>query len=298
MIEQIVYFVLGFVIAGLLGLLFLPIASRRAQRLALAQLEKHLPLNLDEIEADRDILRARFAVQNRELEVLAEEARSHRAADAAELGRRAVALARATEQWGKTSDALNERNAQLAQSRDFGEKTAASLAAEQLARLTIESELNELRQQHGALSEAHEALQNKAQTQETRLAGQEAHLATLQKAFDECKAGREAESIRAERHKAEERRLAEALAESERRNAAFEARRVRLLAKIAAERARGDEFETLSLSLRRALAEALAHQAPQDGQTAAAPPDFELLELREAISKIGHQVAHLDTAHD
>lgn len=298
MIEQIVYFILGFVISGLLGLLCLPVATRRAQRLALAQLEKRLPLNLDEIEADRDILRAQFAVQNRQLEVQAEEARSHRAADAAELGRRAVALARATEQWGKTTDALNERNAQLVQARDFGEKTAASLAAEQRARLTIESELKELRQQHGALTEVHEALQARALMRESRLAAQEADLVTLQKALDETKAGREAERLRAEKHAAEERRLAKALAETEQRNAAFEARRIRLLAKIAAERARGDEFETQSFGLRRALAEASAHRSPQEGQTQAARPDVELLELREAIAKIGHQVAHLEVAND
>ncbi len=127
MIEQIVDFSLGFVICGLIGMAFLPLVSARARRLTLARIEARLPMTFDEIEAERDLLRARFAVEKRALELAAEEARSGHTADSAELGRRAVALMRANEQLEQTVSLLNERNAQLAKSLEFGEKTQASL---------------------------------------------------------------------------------------------------------------------------------------------------------------------------
>ena len=75
MVEQIVDFILGFVICGLIGLAFLPLVSRRARRLTLARIEARLPMTFDEIEAERDLLRARFAVELRALEIKAAQER-------------------------------------------------------------------------------------------------------------------------------------------------------------------------------------------------------------------------------
>ena len=61
-------FALGFFVAGLLALLFLPAVQRRAARLAARRLEMQLPLSMDEIVAERDQLRAEFAVERRRIE--------------------------------------------------------------------------------------------------------------------------------------------------------------------------------------------------------------------------------------
>src|SRR5947199_9132087 len=61
-------FALGFFVAGLLALLFLPAVQRRAARLAARRLEMQLPLSMEEIVAERDQLRAEFAVERRRIE--------------------------------------------------------------------------------------------------------------------------------------------------------------------------------------------------------------------------------------
>ena len=62
--------------------------------------------------------------------------------DEAELGRRALAIRQANEQWAQTAALLNETQAKLAQALDFGEKTLAELTAtrEALAARTQELE--------------------------------------------------------------------------------------------------------------------------------------------------------------
>ncbi len=63
------YFGLGLLAAGLLALLVTPAIWRRAMRLARARIEAAVPLTRAEINAEKDHLRAGFAVANRRLEV-------------------------------------------------------------------------------------------------------------------------------------------------------------------------------------------------------------------------------------
>ena len=92
-IEQAMVFALGFLVAGLLTLLFLPAFWRRAVRLSRRRLEMLMPLSMDEIIAERDQLRAQFAAERRRIEQAQETLQAARARDMAELGRRAAALA-------------------------------------------------------------------------------------------------------------------------------------------------------------------------------------------------------------
>ena len=73
MIESIMYFGIGFLVATLLGLLFIPLVHNRAARLTTKRLEASTPLSMAEIRADRDHLRAEFAMSNRRLELAIEE---------------------------------------------------------------------------------------------------------------------------------------------------------------------------------------------------------------------------------
>ena len=92
MIEQAMIFALGCLAAGLLMLLLLPAVWRRAVRLSSRRLAMQVPLSLDEIVAERDQLRAAFAIEQRRLEQKAESLGEARAQDMAELGRRAIKL--------------------------------------------------------------------------------------------------------------------------------------------------------------------------------------------------------------
>ena len=67
MIEPIMFFGIGFFVASLLGLVLIPLVHNRAVRLTMKRLEAATPLSMAEIQADKDQLRAEFAMSTRRL---------------------------------------------------------------------------------------------------------------------------------------------------------------------------------------------------------------------------------------
>ncbi|WP_238272715.1 hypothetical protein [Methylobacterium cerastii] len=93
MIETVMVFALGFLVATLCALLALPAVNARAARLARRRTEAQLPLSVEEIAAEKDFLRAEFAVGQRRMERAVEAARAKRHADMAALGGRTLEVA-------------------------------------------------------------------------------------------------------------------------------------------------------------------------------------------------------------
>jgi hypothetical protein len=91
-IEQVMIFALGFLVAGLAALAFAPAFWRRANRLTRRQLEMQIPLSVQEILAERDQLRAEFAVERCRLELRAQQLSEEHAADLVQLGRHAIKM--------------------------------------------------------------------------------------------------------------------------------------------------------------------------------------------------------------
>jgi chromosome segregation ATPase len=110
MIEPIMYFGIGFLVAALIGLVVVPLIHGRAVRLTMRRLEAATPLSMAEIQADKDQLRAEFAMSTRRLEVSVENLRTKSTSQLAELG--------------KKGDAINRLKIEL------GEKTATIFALE------------------------------------------------------------------------------------------------------------------------------------------------------------------------
>src|SRR5579872_1986158 len=110
MIEPIMYFGIGFLVAALIGLIVLPLVHGRAVRLTMRRLEAATPVSIAEIQADKDQLRAEFAMSTRRLEMSVEQLKAKSSGQLAELG--------------KKTDAINLLKAEL------GEKTATILALE------------------------------------------------------------------------------------------------------------------------------------------------------------------------
>ena len=79
---------LGFLVASLLGLLLASAFWGRAVRLTTARIKQSLPVSEQEIQADRDRLRAEYAVKVHKLETQLEQARLARARQLVELNRR------------------------------------------------------------------------------------------------------------------------------------------------------------------------------------------------------------------
>ena len=144
MIEPIMFFGIGFLAAGLFGLVLIPLVHNRAVRLTMKRLEAATPLSMAEIQADKDQLRAEFAMSTRRLELSVEQMKSKTTSQLAELG--------------KKTDAINRLKLEL------GEKTAAIFALEareKSLRDQLQATENEFSVKIGALREAERALADK-----------------------------------------------------------------------------------------------------------------------------------------
>ena len=143
MIESIMYFGIGVLVAALLGLVIIPLVHGRAVRLTIKRLEAAMPLSIAEIQADKDLLRAEFAMSTRRLEIIAEQLKTGSASQLAELGRK--------------GDAINRLKVELQALRDqlrtTGEESAVKAAALQEAERTLSDKESELAKLTGALDE-------------------------------------------------------------------------------------------------------------------------------------------------
>ncbi len=87
-IQSAMLVALGFFVAALIGFLLAPFYRRRAQRLATDALKSTMPLTSQEIAADKDRLRAQFALTIHRLERKVEEATHSAAKQMVEINRR------------------------------------------------------------------------------------------------------------------------------------------------------------------------------------------------------------------
>ncbi len=110
MVEPIMYLAIGFLVSMLCGLMIVPLVHNRAVRLTTRRIEAATPLSMAEIQADKDQLRAEFAMSARRLEMNVEQLKSKTTSQLAELG--------------KKTDAINRMKIELA------EKNAAIFALE------------------------------------------------------------------------------------------------------------------------------------------------------------------------
>ncbi len=94
MIEPIMYLAIGFLVSMLFGLMIMPLVHNRAVRLTTRRLEAATPLSMAEIQADKDQLRAEFAMSARRLEMSVDQLKNKTTSQLAELGKKADAINR------------------------------------------------------------------------------------------------------------------------------------------------------------------------------------------------------------
>jgi hypothetical protein len=94
MVEPIMYFGIGFLVASLFGLVLIPLVHDRAVRLTTKRLEAAMPLSVAEIQAGKDQLRAEFAMSTRRLEMSVEQLKARIATQFAEIGKKNNAINR------------------------------------------------------------------------------------------------------------------------------------------------------------------------------------------------------------
>ena len=106
MVEPMMYFGIGFLGAALLALLFVPLVHGRAVRLTMRRLEAATPLTMAEIRADKDQLRAEFAMSTRRLELSVDQLKTKTTAQLAELGKKTAAINLLKKELGEKTTAI------------------------------------------------------------------------------------------------------------------------------------------------------------------------------------------------
>ncbi len=145
-------FGLGFLLASLCALTILPTVNARAARLARRRIEATLPVSVSEVMAERDHLRAEFAVAQRRLERKAEAAAAHRHADMAAIGTRTMeaeaaqaARIRSEAEVARALERIAGLDGDLAQARAEGAMGLATLQTLEEAHRAILDDLKAAR---------------------------------------------------------------------------------------------------------------------------------------------------------
>jgi chromosome segregation ATPase len=113
-IESIMYFALGLLVASLVALAVMPAVWRRAVRLTKKRIEAATPITMAEFRADKDQLRAEFALSTRRLEMNVEALRRRLSDQLRDINRK-------RNEVGAIRD---ERESQLQQIRELDEREA------------------------------------------------------------------------------------------------------------------------------------------------------------------------------
>jgi chromosome segregation ATPase len=156
-IEIVMYFGIGFLCASLLGLIVVPLVHNRAIRLTVRRLEAATPLSMAEIQADKDQLRAEFAVSTRRLELTVDQLKARSTSQLSELSKKSEVIAVLKQELDHKSAAmvaLEEREKTLREQISLTEQehslkaaavqaTGLALADKEAALATLTAELGE-----------------------------------------------------------------------------------------------------------------------------------------------------------
>jgi chromosome segregation ATPase len=143
MVEPIMYLAIGFLVSMLFGLMIVPLVHNRAVRLTTRRLEAATPLSMAEIQADKDQLRAEFAMSARRLEMSVDQLKNKTTSQLAELGKKSDAINRMKIELGEKNATIFALEAREKAVKDQLRATEEEFAAKTEALRTAEAALND-----------------------------------------------------------------------------------------------------------------------------------------------------------
>ena len=165
MIEPIMYLAIGFLVSMLFGLMIVPLVHNRAVRLTTKRMEAATPLSMAEIQADKDQLRAEFAMSARRLEMSVEQLKNKTTSQLAELGKKTDAI-------NRMKIELGEKNATIFQleAREKAVKEQLRATEEEFAAKTesLRNAEHALREKQADLSRLNTDLNDRSVMAESR----------------------------------------------------------------------------------------------------------------------------------
>ncbi|MGD9844499.1 MAG: hypothetical protein AB7O60_16515 [Variibacter sp.] len=213
MVEPLMYAGLGFLIASLLALIILPFVHARAVRLTTRRIEDAAPISVAEIQADKDQLRAEFAMSTRRLEMSVEQLKAKTTGQLAELGKKTEVITRlkaelaeksasvsaleardkairdqlkaSEEELNLKTNSLRETDRQLTEKLAELEKTTSDRDAHSLTTDSQRIEIVALRTQVATLRDQTGELEKEIKVTSERLAREQIDAAAASKSLDE-----------------------------------------------------------------------------------------------------------------
>lgn len=186
-IQSILVYTLGFLTAALLALVAAPSLWRRAVRLTRERVVASVPLSMNEIEAEKDRMRAAFAMEIRQIEMKLAASRERVAGlmmDVSEARARTTGGDEALEQEKRRAGALAK---ELASASEQADKLKAALRMANEAIERFERDARRMADENEELAGLHQQAALRAGSLEVELAGREGDLARLREEIRETR---------------------------------------------------------------------------------------------------------------
>src|SRR6267154_10768 len=165
MVEPIMYLAIGFLVSMLFGLMIVPLVHNRAVRLTTKRLEAATPLSMAEIQADKDQLRAEFAMSARRLEMSVDQLKNKTTSQLAELGMKSDAINRMKIELGEKNATIFSLEAREKAMKEQLRATEEEFAAKTESLRTAETAL---REKQGDLAKLSAELSDRSMMAENR----------------------------------------------------------------------------------------------------------------------------------
>ena len=186
MVEPIMYFAIGFLVSTLLGLAIVPLVHNRAVRLTTKRLEAATPLSMAEIQADKDQLRAEFAMSARRLEMSVEQLKVKTTSQLAELGKKSDSINRLKFELGEKNAAIFSLEAREKAMKEQLRATEEEFTAKTQLLREAETDLSDKRGELGRLEHQLSESSLAAESRQAELTTVTTQIAQLQQRVGEA----------------------------------------------------------------------------------------------------------------
>jgi chromosome segregation ATPase len=289
--QSSLFFVLGFLSAGFLALIIAPAVWRRAVALTRKRIEASVPLTLTEIQADKDRMRAEFAMATRRLEISFKSFREKAAGQIVEINRNREELKRLMSERSERHEALTKLEAQAGEVRAELRRREDQLEnlSEQLgqAEQLLEQKALEIEK----LGRMYDDASFTSASRQLEIVAREGEIDKLTNDMATLRAERREIDRRNQEITTESRTLRESLKAEQERALALEARIERLVATIADRDEKLDRREREFARMRETVKASSTTEEELNAQLAAA--QAEKLKLETENAELAQKVSSL-----
>lgn len=291
MVQSVLLFSLGFLCAAFLALMIAPAIWRRAVLLTRKRIEASVPLTLNEIQADKDRMRAEFAMSTRRLEMSVKNFREKAAAQVAEINRNRQELKHLSEARDVKALALSQLETQAAALRKELAQREQQLdqVSERLAEAeqTLEARAGEI----DRLSQLNDELSVASSNRQIELVSRDTQIEKLSTDVDSLRTARREGEKQMRQLEADEKSARRALGAETKKLKDAEKKIERLMASLSD---REDKLERRDKELSRLRAEQKSIRAEVDAVTQEiAEAGKEKVELEARLAEMTLQMTNL-----